>query len=68
MKCPKCGSSLIYEDCLEECYDDTTLFQKWLMVCPGFNCDFEGKMWVTYRVESEEWENEESTGEASCVH
>lgn len=62
MKCPKCGSSLIYEDCVTQEYDDTALYEKWNVVCPAFGCDFEGKLWVTYREESEEWDNEENPG------
>ena len=62
MKCPKCGKSLVYEDCVEESYDDNLLYQKWLMVCPAMGCDFEGKLWITYKVESEEWDDEENCG------
>lgn len=55
-KCPKCNEPLIYEDVIDECYTDETHSMLWQMKCP--KCDFEGKLWETYRIESWEWEKE----------
>ena len=67
MKCPKCGSSLIYEDELDEEWYDTSHWEKWLVICPAKGCDFEGKLWQNYHLESEEWANEENHSEEVSV-
>lgn len=59
MKCPKCGNQLIYEDLLDEYYDSEVHDEKWRVICPSQDCDFEGKLWQNYRLESEEWVDEE---------
>ena len=59
MKCPKCGTQLIYEDLLDEYYDSEVHDEKWRVICPSQECDFEGKLWQNYRLESEEWDNDE---------
>lgn len=58
MKCPKCGTQLIYEDLLDEYYDSEVHDEKWRVICPSQNCDFEGELWQNYRLESEEWTDE----------
>lgn len=60
MKCPKCGTQLIYEDLLDEDYDSDVHYEKWRVLCPAKDCDFKGKLWQNYRLESEEWANEEN--------
>ena len=57
MDCPKCKEDLIYEEIVDEAYDDQTYARRWEMKCP--KCDFHGYLWETYRLESEEWDNEE---------
>ena len=59
MKCPKCGAQVIYEDLIDEYYDSESHSEKWLVVCPGYECDFEGKLWQDYQLIREEWDNEE---------
>lgn len=58
MKCPKCGTQLIYEDLLDEYYDSEVHDEKWRVICPSQECDFKGKLWQNYRLESEEWDDE----------
>jgi hypothetical protein len=56
MKCPKCNEELIYDDTLDECYSDDGYSEKVHAYCP--KCPFEGKLWLDYRLVSEEWEEE----------
>lgn len=60
MKCPKCGEEIIYEDITDDVYGDDTYSRRWRVTCP--KCPFEGYLWETYRLESEEWDNEENLG------
>lgn len=55
MRCPKCGNTLIYEDLLDESYAEEVHYEKWRVFCPSQDCNFEGKLWQNYRLESEEW-------------
>ena len=60
MKCPKCGTELIYEDLLDEYYDCEVHDEKWRVSCPSQECNFKGKLWQNYRLESEELVDEEN--------
>lgn len=59
MKCPKCQTELIYIDVIEDYYDTEVHDEKWHVICPAQDCDFEGKLWQNYRLESEEWATDE---------
>ncbi len=61
MKCPKCGTQLIYEDLLDEYYDSEVHDEKWRVLCPAQGCNFEGKLWQNYRLESEELVTDEES-------
>lgn len=61
MKCPKCQTELIYTDMLEDYYDTEVHDEKWRVICPAQDCNFEGKLWQNYRLESEEWVTDEET-------
>ena len=54
MTCPKCGEEIIYEDITDDVYGDDTYSRRWHVTCP--KCPFEGYLWETYRLESEEWD------------
>lgn len=58
MKCPHCNEELIYDDELDNGYYGEEYFcVTWLMVCP--KCDYEQKLYETYKLESREWDNNE---------
>lgn len=54
MKCPHCNEELIYEDELDSGYYGEEYYcVTWLMSCP--KCDYEQKLYETYKLESREW-------------
>ena len=55
MRCPNCDNELMYEEQLDEYYDDRSHDELWLVKC--CSCDFQGKLWENYRLESEEWQD-----------
>ena len=55
MKCPNCGNELMFEDQLEEYWMDCGYDVHWRVTCP--NCGFEGKLWQSYNLTNEEWDN-----------
>lgn len=59
MKCPKCGAELIYYNLIEDYYDCEVHDEKWVVKCPAQGCNFKGTLWQNYRLESEEWVDEE---------
>ena len=56
MNCPKCDSGLLYEEQEEEYWDLEDYSVRWRVACP--KCNFEGKLWQTYGLKDEEWEEE----------
>jgi len=60
MKCPKCGTPLNYDYMVDQYYDDTIHEEKWVVTCPAQDCNFEGRIWQTYKLQEEELIQNES--------
>lgn len=55
MKCPNCDNELMFEDQLDEYWMGRSYDVLWRVKCS--NCDFEGKLWQSYELVNEDWDN-----------
>ena len=63
MKCPKCNSELLFAESTDEYWDAESYSVRWRVGC--CKCDFEGYLWQSYGLQSEEWDNEEDDNQES---